>query len=391
MNKEVLSLTYVFGLYIIAVNFFQKHKRGIQTFLLLLFMALISAGCYSCSDYGNYYNGYYKLVEQPFEKGFLLLCDLFGKTGMSFELFHGLFYVAFLVVLYMTLRHYTKNRFEILFLYLLYPFMWDIVQMRHAAAFLIMFVAFQYLLVPGWINDVKYAILIGIASMFHTVAVWYFLFLPAKHIKHKKKLIICVVVITFIGCACAYSGLLESVLSALISRYRTERYFQSRAHLGVVLGWARVVAPMLAFLILHKMHERYEKKSEDKHVITHKKISIRGGKLYLTPDPIDYHCFSDMLFKVNCVNLIVCVLMCFSGNFYRIIRSLLIFNYIYAVHVYSIDQTKSTNKRLELLCLVCCFLLVAGDDYFFTWEGVVAQIMKYNFLNDAVAGFLSMP
>lgn len=339
-----------------------------------MFLFILGSGNYNNADYINYYTRYENLNNTGLEAGWGVLIKVFSSLGFNFLVFKAVLILILLIIVYKSAKLYHADVYSVFLSYLFFPFIWDIIQLRNTVVIMLLMVAFTYLLQSGWKNALKYLILIGIASLFHQVALWYILFLPAKFVKNRKPLAYLCILCTAIGCLFVYTGIIDEAATIMIDRERILDYLSSKAGLGVIVGWMRIILPVFVFLLFYR---RYKNLKDNRKILIKKRIVDRA-KIIDKYVSVDYSEFADLLYKINFINLMVCVLNCYNAMFFRIVRNMLLLNIIFIVHVIGIDVKFKKNTLLNIIFAVISFIIIAGVDYMANTQGTFFAIMENN-------------
>ncbi|OUP84782.1 UNVERIFIED_ORG: hypothetical protein B5F06_09710 [Lacrimispora saccharolytica] len=366
-------MAYIISVYFFLLEFISKRKK-LSIGLLIIFLFILGSGNYDNADLNNYYTRYENLNNTGLEAGWGFLTKVFSSLGFDFLLFKAVLILILLILVYKSAKFYHADVYSVFLCYLFFPFIWDIIQLRNTIVMMLLMAAFTYLLQCGWKNALKYLILIGIASLFHQVALWYILFLPAKFVKNKKPLAFLCILCTVIGCFFIYTGIIDEVITIIINRERVLDYLTSKAGLGVIVGWMRIILPVFVFLIFYK---RYQNIKDNRKILIKKRI-VDKAKIIDKYISVDYSEFADLIYKINFINLMVCVLTCYNAMFFRIVRNVLLLNIIFIVHVIDIDVKFKKNTLLNTIFAVISFIIIAGVDYMANIQGTFFAIMENN-------------
>lgn len=165
------------------------HGLREKKYIIAIFIfSVFAVFCYGNADYDNYkliYNFYAKnnVVNNGIvDSGFMQLCKLFVNSGMTFEVFRGLYIFIALCILVNAVAYFNENKKTTYLLYLLFPFALDIAQMRHLMAVSIVLYGLRYLEKK---QILKYCLFVVIASTQQISAIVYLLFILALVRKEK--------------------------------------------------------------------------------------------------------------------------------------------------------------------------------------------------------------
>lgn len=165
--------------------------------VLFAFAWAIFAFNYSNPDFYQY-ESIYDLgaigVNGRIEFGFLLLVRLANICGLSFMQFRAVIALIGITVLFSCIRQYVANPAIVYLAYILYPFLFDLIQLRMFIVMVIVVFATRYLVnfSPG--NLTKYVICILTATSFHSTAI-FFIILVCTYIE-SERCVFCISIIT---------------------------------------------------------------------------------------------------------------------------------------------------------------------------------------------------
>lgn len=159
------------------------------------------------ADYRNYEAAYMMIgaggVDSYFEIGFSGMVHIANLLGMSYQTFMIAIATISHLMLYVCIRDMLEYKKSIGFVwlsYILYPFLFDVVQYRFLLGFLICFWGLRFLCSDNK-NLVKYIITVFVASLFHGSTIVYLVFLLMILPERKlKKVVLVSFVIMVVVC-----------------------------------------------------------------------------------------------------------------------------------------------------------------------------------------------
>ena len=194
---------------------------------LFVFAWVLFGFNYSNADYSNYEFAYNEIKEaRPngyFEIGFYLLIRLAAVLGINYQGFLIIISAVCLLIFVNALKHLTANVNLAFAFYLVYPFVFDIVQYRNFLAFSFVLYGLHYLLnknSKSIKNVLKYFAFVILGALFHSsVVVYALLFLVV--IKRTKilTLITCILFATLV-----FLIINQDILFALLNLLHLERF-----------------------------------------------------------------------------------------------------------------------------------------------------------------------
>lgn len=181
------------------MNKFLKKRININHLILLisiLFLWILFSFCSKVPDFENYALVFRRLSwgdsYHSMETGYWLLCKAAYAIGLDINGFRKIYGLVGLSLMASTAVRYTKKPYYVLSLYLLYPFLLDVVQIRHFMACSIIVFGIRYLEYFETKNFAKYCLCVCLAMSQHTIALAYsaFLFVYLKNLKTIMKIVI---------------------------------------------------------------------------------------------------------------------------------------------------------------------------------------------------------
>ncbi|MCE0560874.1 EpsG family protein [Limosilactobacillus fermentum] len=295
--------------------------------LLLFMFNLISKYDYFFPDYINYYNAYETVGGlgvngyNQMEIGFRVLCLLFNKLGFSYDQFYLVLVVFSLFLILRTISFFSEKRSFILLMYITFPFLLDLVQIRYLLASSLVLYAIRYLTTKFEKKYIfVYLIFNIIAITIQVTASYYLIFLLVRLFKQKNIIKISMVGMTIVA---ILSGKLGSLL---MSSELTSHYAAYTGNTIKPIGSISIMILMLLNIIsIYKFTSKFMDGKRD---------------------------FSSLIVRLNIVVLPIMPLFFTNTDIFRIYRSLLILNN--CVFVNSIFNFK--KKDGELLIYYFIFL-----------------------------------
>ncbi|GKU31642.1 EpsG family protein [Clostridium folliculivorans] len=174
--------------------------------IIFIIMWILFAFNTGNADYDVYKMSYDSMSSFFNDVGYNSLALVFSYFGVSYQMFLAFFSLIGLLLIANTVFEFSQQPTKVFFLYCIFPFFFDIVQIRNFMAMAIVIYAIRYLIKFNNKNFIKYCLCILIASSFHTVALVYLIFLFV-YIKDIKKLF----KVSIILATCGSIGILASI------------------------------------------------------------------------------------------------------------------------------------------------------------------------------------
>lgn len=360
-------MSYIISFGLSFLGLIKKNSKTLALLLIAVMWALYGWNT-GVADYINYlwrFNGILdNTIEFNTEYGFSLFSSLVSSLGFDYTFFRIIYSLIGLTLISSTIFRYTYNVSFVLALYFIYPFLFDVAQMRNFMAMAIFTFAFRYLVEDKKYNTLKYIICICIACTFHTVAIFYFIFIFAKYLS-KNTLLIMMFVLVPIGCLLSYTDLILSIVSKFTARGKIIHWFDNRAKLGILLMWGLLLLNVaIVHLVCNKIvvsdYSNYSQEQMD-----YKSRCV---------DPKIVGNFSEVLIKINILTLFVMVLLIFNQEFVRIYRNLLPFYYI-SLAIYQQQKTTNIKEKYLFLLLNIGYVLFLAIYYIYTTDAFYTVFM----------------
>lgn len=337
----MFTLSYAMAIYFIfnniALTFIGKNIKYLVFFMISL-MWILFWGSTNNADSSNYL----LLYENVSETGMGWINSEVGFVGLiRIAVFFGLEYSQFLMVIsfislsliYITVQRYTQKLKYVWSLYFIYPFLLDVVQVRHFLAMSIMVYSINFLL-KG--KNVRYTIgiLIAFSIQFATVMFLPFIFIYKMKIKNIWIITIASIIL---GIFLVKSNYILYLIGFIVSIDKINMYFENKASFGFLLQWIIQIMFMLPIYIIY--------------------VKVQSER------------FVELVYKLNIYLLMMFPIYMINLNSSRIFRMILILNYI----VYAIGFLKLNGKIRYALFIYVMFLVVGefGLDILFSTSDIV--------------------
>lgn len=363
-------MQYIIAVIFIILGVFSKRSKVYTICFISFLCVLIGLNIHHLSN-SNYYNmdftNYYTLYlgnengisGRDIEIGFQFIMVLCNKLGITFNMFRLLISIVGYVLIYDTIKKYTKYINYVFLLYFIFPFLNDAIQIRNFLSMSIIIYAFRYLIENKKNNNIKYILCIIIASSIHITSLFYLIFLLAR--VFRKRFILGVsIYFSVILVILSYTNLYPTLVSFIIKSNKVISYFDRRTTWGLIIVFGVLIMLVMSFYIMHKKCYLYYLNNITKNT------SLKLRKEFL-----------DILWKCNILLIITAPLLVYDFNFIRLYRNILFLNYIVFVHAILIAKK---NKQ-ELMIYVGIALFVVGSLFIFFY-GMNADTQIWPILND---------
>ena len=192
------------------------RRSVLMTIIMCLYMWMLVGLNVASPDYENYryiYNNIF-VVGPSFEPIFYFFCVLCKKyLLLSYQEFRMFYALIMVIVMYKTIKIYTKDVNFVLSLFLLMPFVGFVSGIRVGLSLLVSSYSFRYLLEERRFASLKYFLGILIASAIHFNSIFFVILPFCKYIKTKVLFMFLLFAPAFL--LVYYNGTLYSILSLL--------------------------------------------------------------------------------------------------------------------------------------------------------------------------------
>lgn len=254
--------------------------------------------------------------------GWNKLCKYGNKYNLTYEEFKVLIIFISALLIRRTIKYLVddyKMSTMCWSLYMIYPALLDLIQVRFFLAEAIVIFSFRFLVEGKTSGYLKYILGVMIAYTVHSSAIFYLLFLLAIILNgDKKKLIYIVSVICSLFCIVGKKYIIM-IASLIFNQERITRYFYSTEAVGF---WGVIAYTLTLFLFINVASSIciIEKNSENE-------LSKK---------------FFDCLYGCNIISTLIMPLTLFDTNFFRVQRIMWVFLYI-SLGILIKDNIKSIN------------------------------------------------
>lgn len=349
----LISLSLIFSNSITTV--LRSRSRPMK-WLLLVFMWILFWGNYENADYSGYEYFYRfaansSVLEMPFEFLFSLLMRVSSSLGLTYNQFLAIVsLIGLTLIVYTTEKISPKPEF-VYVLYLLYPFLLNIVQIRHFLSMSIVFFSTRFLFEGRERSNIKYLLGIAVACSFH-IAAAPMIILPVLRYLSKRNLLTIIAGISILASLSAITGSFSRFISGFFPSEKLS-YLATETR----YGWILLFGIQLMFFSL---------------VIYSNRILSMGIRK-------KHYSICQIVLKANIVMISLLPFYFVNSNFARLYQFMLLPNYL----VYSLTLVKIKNRIIYLILLVLLVTIVGFWSIYLTQRDTVFfAIMERNLLFD---------
>jgi len=265
------------------------------------------------------------------EPGFIIMMKLSSLLGLNYRGFLILISLCCYLLINSTIKLYCNSYSYVYLLYFIYPYLIDVIQIRNFIVMSILIYSVRYLVNDGLNGKIKYIVLLFIAATIHRISIVY---LPLILIRSEKQntfiyyLAICSILFSILFLLNDKEiPILTSYIESYIGHDKYLLYFKMKTNLGWILFCYLQISSFVMILFSKILYQRYiitlfESKYND---ITNK--------------------FINLMHYANLLLFIYMPLLILNVNFTRIIRNILLLNYI----TFSIVSSTIRDRDIKLL------------------------------------------
>lgn len=202
---------------IIRIPVNKIDARKIPLFFLFTIAWIIFALNYFNPDFSVYKNVYdygASGINTRIEFGYLLFTSIAKFIGLSFVQFRALLSFLGFAIIYSCLNEYTNQTTIIVLAYILYPFLFEAIQIRMFIVSVIILYSIRYLTDLSKTNLIRFLICIALATSFHTSAIFYIILLLA-YVNNERNVLFLSIIITAVELVLFNQSFLQRVISTL--------------------------------------------------------------------------------------------------------------------------------------------------------------------------------
>lgn len=322
------------GYLVTALMSFIALVKKNSKFIFLAFLALLWVLFVLCIDNPDLEN--YKIIYDHIdnldsvgsyymamanESGFRLMYKICFALGMEYRAFLAVFAATGLAILGWCIWKYSENPNVVLFLYAVYPFTIDYVQIRSFMSMIIVLYALQYLIDDKKVSYIKFTAGVLLASTMHVTALFYIVLIIVRKLSVKECWYISIIGILGIVVLYLNIDFLTQALSGIIPMYKIKNWLSGEmsrslrsvlSTLGLRIGWIALQAYFF---------RKY-------------KLKVRRGM-------IERDKITENLYKCNIMLLVTLGFEIFKKDFERLGRISFILGYILFTRLFSYRKTKA--------------------------------------------------
>lgn len=344
---------YIITLLLLLFSVFTGKFKKITSYFSIVVLVILNYGLDNKWDLYNYFIRYDNImnIDSNRELGFQIIMKIFNFFNVDFATFRCIMIIIGLIIIMLFLKKITNDSSFFLLCYMSYFAFLEGEQIRNFYALIVLICAFKYLFYNDKISNIKYIILILIASSIHSSFIVYLVFLLVKSNVNISKLmtkLIPIMVILMLVLS-RYTELQSIILSAFSTEDDSRGLYYSQAISN--LGW---IAPTAIYIwnlfIVRYCYSLVKGKKQSYELSTY---TLKDFKIIKNTNTVPMEYIFERLYMINIIGLVFIPLYMNSLVFYRINRNIIMINLLFICSIYN-KQREMRKKSI----LIFCFSLI---------------------------------
>lgn len=356
-------MLYIYGGLFLALSIYKKNSK-LVFYIGIIYLWLIATFVFGNADTALYELQYNKSIETTFtwarEPGWQWINKFFCYAKVPFWLFRGLIYGGGLYLISNTIKKLSLKKNMVLLLYLIFPFLIDVAQMRNFFAMSILIYAMPFLLKEEIGNILKYILCVILATSVHYIFIIYIGLLVINILTNKI-----LIVIDILGMLIAPAILkyVPDIVLLVFKNFHGKQAYKyvmngTISNRGTIICFIYFVFNILIFVVAEKLTN--DKENENK-IYIHRMLRVNlilSGSYFLT---------------------------LYSLDFIRVIRNIMIVNYCIwcnCSRTFSDIKVKVFfNMCIIAFVILSCFLFIYYDFSDTVFWPAVQNNLFFNWFN----------
>lgn len=292
-------------------------------FILCFLLMLILYGCNTGNaDYNAYKSAFDQNANISNDIGYNFLVSVFDYLGLSYHVFLFFISLSGALLISSTIIKFSLQPIKVLVLYMIFPFFFDIVQIRNFMAFSIVIFALRYLSTYSKRNLIKYCLCILLAFSFHMVSFIYlaFLLVYIKNIKTIYRISIITAVSGSVLFLESYKLIRTNFIGEALKKINPKILYYLYNHLEERTRLLFIIYILSLCLITYIIYKYFWKHKNDRNSIEIENI------VFLT--------------KICIVSLIFIIFVILDPTLFRIYRNVILCYYMLSTYITYDKKTK---------------------------------------------------
>lgn len=236
---------------IISICVARTNWSSVFSLFIMCYLVLLAFNATEIVDYSQYISLYRltaideQLAQSIASSGWVFLTKLALNFNLTFQYFKTIIYVICLILLFEIVKKITGRSYSLFWgLYLIYPALVDIVQIRFFLAMIICLIGLFFLKKGNFISIILFLVFLFLGTTIHNTVIFYLLFLLVPIIRKNKRRAVESIFLIDILLLIFNNSLKSFALS--FSTDKQMQYFNTN-----ISGWALIVLIILFSLIAY--------------------------------------------------------------------------------------------------------------------------------------------
>lgn len=319
-------------------------------FAIFVALIIIMGGNSNNLDYRNYELTYNLLNHMKgSEVGYFTIQEIGNKFGLSFQQFKLLISILCMIIMRVSVKKYIRNTAGFYFLYFLYPFFLDVIEIRNFIGLTLLVSAIPFLRKERVKDKAIFVALVVIAALFHNI---FIVFLPLVFIdridnERGKKWILRLTVVVSVLIMLTPSVVL-SIINVFLARLSSLGVIETRS------SYAESVQTRFGFLLFFAKQligyivSFYEVKTIEKLDYLKNNNSI---------EVVNQTDIIKIVYFLNIYGFLFCPLYRINGQFSRIMQNITVLSHIAFCSTVSLSKGYKSNSKTIAICLYTVYIL----------------------------------
>lgn len=278
----ILAVNLTISAILVVLSIVKRSSRFLFV-LIFLWMWFLFSFNYGNADYTMYVDLYGGVSDREIEPGMNIIMQIFNTAGLSYHAFLAILSAVGLSLVAITITKRSKKNISLIAaLYLIFPFVFDAIQIRNFIAMSLIIFGINYLIDRGKWWCLKYVIINIIAISFHSMSAVCLLF-PLLVLLKKKTIWVATSIALLFGVIVSFNkSLLTTLLSTFLSQEKVDAYFglegrySSPGIFNIILSIFILISLVLIVYYCKKRIKDIKDKKITESILLLEKISIVG-------------------------------------------------------------------------------------------------------------------
>lgn len=316
-------MSYVVSSVLILFSLIKK-KSTLLSLLLFITLWILFGFNTENADYRFYELMFNGAINIP-DRGFEFLLGFFNLIGFTYQQFLIVITLICYVIIFISIKRYTENLSYVMALYFIFPFMFDVVQIRNFIALTILLYGLQYLFTNNKTDIFKYICFVLVASTIHFAFLFYLVLILVKFFSSWKKMLVILSAFIILVILILYSGFLTVLLNYLFNYPRVPGWFEIHTNLGFLVPF---LLQIITFLFVYVSYKKYKDNIKDEITNKDSQPFVIPHKMQRVITPNSQIDFFETMIKINVIMFLAFPFYIYITYLFRIYRNILILNYI---------------------------------------------------------------